>query len=231
MKRLLGKVLVVLVVVATMAGCRSGAQDPKQVAQQFWNAVRVGDFEKVKPLVTRASAQSMKPEEKGDFNKEGEVVVGAAKVEGERALVETTIKDKGFTIPFQTIVVKEEGKWKVDADQTMVSAMAGAMSSLGPTLSQGMNAAAGAPDDAGRGPERQAAAAPSAAPSAPQAPVAAPAAGLAWKVGDPASVEWKGKWWPASVIEVGADNRWKIHYDGYDTSWDEWVGPERIRKK
>ncbi|MBI2768838.1 MAG: RNA-binding protein [Burkholderiales bacterium] len=49
-----------------------------------------------------------------------------------------------------------------------------------------------------------------------------------YKVGDDVQVAWKGKWWPASVISVG-EGRWKIHYDGYESSWDEWVGPERMR--
>ena len=53
----------------------------------------------------------------------------------------------------------------------------------------------------------------------------------AFVVGDPVSVLWKGKWWPASVIEIGRNSRWKIHYDGYDSSWDEWVGTDRIKAK
>ena len=51
-----------------------------------------------------------------------------------------------------------------------------------------------------------------------------------YAVGEPVLVFWKESWWPAQVIEVG-NNRWRIHYDNYDTSWDEWVGPDRIRKK
>jgi len=49
------------------------------------------------------------------------------------------------------------------------------------------------------------------------------------EVGESVKVEWKGKWWPATVKVVG-DNKWFIHYDGYESSWDEWVGPSRIRK-
>jgi hypothetical protein len=49
-----------------------------------------------------------------------------------------------------------------------------------------------------------------------------------YAVGDKVEVKWKGKWWPAQVIEVKKD-QWKIHYDGYDKSWDEWVKTARIR--
>lgn len=42
-------------------------------------------------------------------------------------------------------------------------------------------------------------------------------------------VEWGGRWWPASVVaELGGDV-WKVHYDGWSDSWDEAVGPDRIR--
>ena len=50
------------------------------------------------------------------------------------------------------------------------------------------------------------------------------------KVGAAVEVEWKGKWWNATVLEV-AGERAKIHYDGYDASWDEWVGPDRVRAR
>jgi hypothetical protein len=49
-------------------------------------------------------------------------------------------------------------------------------------------------------------------------------------VGDPVDVNWKGSWYPAHVISTGK-NRWKIHYDGYDNSWDEWVTASRIKSK
>jgi len=51
-----------------------------------------------------------------------------------------------------------------------------------------------------------------------------------YSVGDPVQVNWKGSWYPARVIAVG-NNKWKIHYDGYDNSWDEWVALRRIRQQ
>jgi len=43
-------------------------------------------------------------------------------------------------------------------------------------------------------------------------------------------VEWRGTWYPAVVLQRQGD-RALIHYDGYDDSWDEWVGPDRLRKR
>lgn len=46
--------------------------------------------------------------------------------------------------------------------------------------------------------------------------------------GDAVEVNWKGQWYPARVLKVG-NGQWRIRYDGYSSSWDEWVGPDRIR--
>jgi hypothetical protein len=43
-----------------------------------------------------------------------------------------------------------------------------------------------------------------------------------------AEVEWQGTWWAAEVVKVNGE-RYYIHYTGYNNSWDEWVGPDRIR--
>ncbi|MFM7205841.1 MAG: Tudor-knot domain-containing protein [Planctomycetaceae bacterium] len=51
-----------------------------------------------------------------------------------------------------------------------------------------------------------------------------PAAGLGRRV----EVEWNGTWYPAEVVGIRGGSS-LVHYADYDASWDEWVGPERIR--
>lgn len=46
--------------------------------------------------------------------------------------------------------------------------------------------------------------------------------------GERLEVEWKGKWYRAEIL-VTSGNQCKIHYIGFEDSWDEWVGPERMR--
>ncbi|MBX7149533.1 hypothetical protein K1X76_10685 [bacterium] len=58
--------------------------------------------------------------------------------------------------------------------------------------------------------------------------VVTPAANKLWKEGDKLNVSWKGRWYPAYVLKVDG-KRLFIHYEGYESSWDEWVGPERYR--
>jgi hypothetical protein len=49
-------------------------------------------------------------------------------------------------------------------------------------------------------------------------------------VGKKTDVLWKGDWYKASIVEVGKDECY-ITYTGYDKSYDEWVGPSRLRIK
>lgn len=43
-------------------------------------------------------------------------------------------------------------------------------------------------------------------------------------------VEWGNAWWDAEILEARGD-RYLITYTGWSSSWDEWVGPERIRAR
>ena len=52
----------------------------------------------------------------------------------------------------------------------------------------------------------------------------------AWKVGDQVEVKYGGRWWAASILEVGR-GQYKIRYDGYNSSWDEWKTPADIRPR
>jgi hypothetical protein len=43
-------------------------------------------------------------------------------------------------------------------------------------------------------------------------------------------VEWEGDWYPATILEArGA--KYKIHYLGYSTEWDEWIEAARLRRR
>jgi WD40 repeat protein len=42
-------------------------------------------------------------------------------------------------------------------------------------------------------------------------------------------VDWDGEWYKATVLDI-KDGKYLIHYDGYGSDADEWVGGNRIRK-
>lgn len=67
--------------------------------------------------------------------------------------------------------------------------------------------------------------------AAPPPVAAAQPARNSFAVDDSVDVEWKGSWYPANVMEVKPQGKYKIHYQGYDSSWDETVGPSRIRAR
>ena len=50
-----------------------------------------------------------------------------------------------------------------------------------------------------------------------------------YSAGEQVKVEWKGEWWDSLIREVSGQ-QYLIHYVGFESSWDEWVGPERIQK-
>ncbi|UYZ57846.1 MBT domain-containing protein [Hymenobacter latericus] len=50
----------------------------------------------------------------------------------------------------------------------------------------------------------------------------------AYKVGDAVQIQWKSSWYPGRVLEA-KNGSYKIHYDGYAASWDEWVAPARLK--
>lgn len=49
-----------------------------------------------------------------------------------------------------------------------------------------------------------------------------------FKKGDAVQIEWKSKWYNGKIIEVKGD-QYLISYDGYDASWNETVGAERLK--
>ena len=49
-----------------------------------------------------------------------------------------------------------------------------------------------------------------------------------WRIGDKVWVEWDSERYPAYIISVEA-LKYRVHYDGYDSVWDETILPARIK--
>jgi hypothetical protein len=50
----------------------------------------------------------------------------------------------------------------------------------------------------------------------------------AYQVGDKISVKWNGQIYASTVLAVLPNDKYKIHYTGWASSWDETVGLDRI---
>jgi hypothetical protein len=50
-----------------------------------------------------------------------------------------------------------------------------------------------------------------------------------YRVGEHVWVEWDGKNYPAYIIEKKTPTRFRVHFDGYDSRWDEDVTLDRVK--
>ena len=48
-----------------------------------------------------------------------------------------------------------------------------------------------------------------------------------YAIGQSVKILWKGKWYPGEILAISR-NGYLVTYYGYDSSWDEWVGPNRL---
>jgi hypothetical protein len=49
-----------------------------------------------------------------------------------------------------------------------------------------------------------------------------------YKVGDKVKVRWRGSVYAATILEVEATDRFRVHYDGHESAWDESVKIDRV---
>jgi hypothetical protein len=68
-------------------------------------------------------------------------------------------------------------------------------------------------------------------PGASASDSAAPTPPSVYHAGDRVRVEWHGSIYPATVVNVLADDRYRIHYDNYGNEWDEDIDLNRIQRK
>jgi len=52
-----------------------------------------------------------------------------------------------------------------------------------------------------------------------------------YRIGEYVWVEWEGRDYPAYIIDQKGKAKFRVHFDGYDSRWDEDVTPERIKGK
>lgn len=101
---------------ATAAECR-GADDPAKVTQAFWKTLNSGGLKAAKPYMTKAGQAAV--DNGMTFNMRGvNIITGETKIQGDRATVIITSPEKPGE-QHTTIVMKEDGKWKVALMQTL----------------------------------------------------------------------------------------------------------------
>ena len=117
------------------------ADSQMAVAKGFWDAMNAKDIQSVRLYVTKESADKLQIKDKDD-TANCKVTFGNIKIEDDKTIIDTNMQANDgtteFNVQMQTILVKEEGQWKVDADQTMMSMFGGAMGEMMKGLGQSL---------------------------------------------------------------------------------------------
>ena len=141
MKKMLG-VLLICLLLPVLVGCGSGGDESLAVAEGFWRAMENEDIEAARSYCTRETAGAVtinKDKEPQDVD----VSFGSVEIVDGESHVSTTIVSTNedgsmMSIPMETILVKRDGEWRVDAARTMMSVFSGAMSVMMDSMKKGM---------------------------------------------------------------------------------------------
>lgn len=100
------------------------------VAQGFWNALNANDIQAVRSYATKESMAKLQIKDT-DALTNCKITFGEVKTEDNKTIIETVMHTyqgtTGSEAQMQTILVNEDGQWKVDADQTMMSMFEGSI--------------------------------------------------------------------------------------------------------
>lgn len=115
----LGWVYLAIVTIAFMSGCHMD-KPPQEIAQHFWDAMKVQDVENARKYAT-TSTRTLIDTSNGQF-KNAVVTFGKIIIDGDSTTIDTTVRlqKNGAETPitFQTILKQEHGEWRVDYAQT-----------------------------------------------------------------------------------------------------------------
>lgn len=133
------------VITATLTAAACGAADsPGTVAEAFWTASKDGDKELAETYMVEGGSASIS--EGGSGSSIGEFSLGETAVDGERATVATTVTSMGeqsMVLDFNTVLVQQDGSWKVDLDQTTDEMMRSLLGTTMGDLAEQMGEAVG----------------------------------------------------------------------------------------
>ena len=111
------KLLIAAGTLMLVSGCLQ-AEDPKNIAQQYWQAMQAGDTTTARALVsndTRAAfdAYANQPAEQ-------KIPLNAVALTNSRTVVTTIVNSGNTSKEFDTVLVMQNGQWVVDASETRV---------------------------------------------------------------------------------------------------------------
>lgn len=112
-------VYLTIVTITFVSGCYRD-KSPQEVAQHFWDTMKIQDMENARKYAT-TSTRTLIDTSNEQF-KDAFVTFGKIVIDGDLTTIETTARVQKHgtetTIPLQTILKKEDGEWRVDYAQT-----------------------------------------------------------------------------------------------------------------
>jgi uncharacterized protein YicC (UPF0701 family) len=100
-----------------LGGCMQAA-DPKDIAQQYWQAMQAGDYAKARSMVSSSTQFTFDQYAKLPANEK--TPLNAVALTDTRAVVTTIINTGNSSAQFNTVLVLENGQWEVDANETHI---------------------------------------------------------------------------------------------------------------
>ena len=105
-----------------LSACIDKAQDPRDVAERYWQALKNGDTETARSLVSSGSVEAF--EAYAALPDDRKTAIGEINLGTEQATILTIVypageKPEDFET-FETVMVMEDGTWKIDAARTVV---------------------------------------------------------------------------------------------------------------
>jgi len=146
------QILFILLSSFILAACIPAADDPKTVADKYWHYLQTGNTTEAKKLLSTDSYQA--------FSEHSSRINSNTKLENSEAktLVTTTITtfnpatSHSHTITFDTVLVLQQGQWKIDIKQSQIppppSAQEEKIQQLTEDLSESMQESIESIDDA-----------------------------------------------------------------------------------
>jgi hypothetical protein len=123
------------------AGGCGAAGGPESVAENFWAAIMAGDKEEARKYAAKDSVAELELEPKQP-GEERDIEFGKAVESNNQVSIPTTMitttNGQEQRVPLNTVLVKQDGDWKVDWNQTMASMLGGMMGEMMKGMSEAM---------------------------------------------------------------------------------------------
>ncbi|UCB43203.1 MAG: DUF4878 domain-containing protein [Dehalococcoidales bacterium] len=117
---LIGMVAILLVSIGALTSCKGYPATPEDVVKEVYRCLSEGDYDGCKRLFSKDTYFPTESEFREILEDESNLLsnydyfeVGSVDIEGDEAIVRGTIHYGGLTQPDTTVLIKEDGRWKI----------------------------------------------------------------------------------------------------------------------